>query len=156
MKIRPKPEFEETDRVEVDLRKDVILSFLTELINNIPGSELVVTLLLPCGAVTGRLISYADYVNALASTLHQAFGGDGLQGAEAIKAFFLDQQATIVADIKEAHTQEADVDYARPEYVHLSKGRLVSSIGMIPNDGVPMRIRLRDVSGFFIGELTRR
>jgi hypothetical protein len=88
MIVRPRPDSEDPERVEVEFRKDPTLSFLVALMDSTPGAALSITLLLPSGTVTGRLVSRIDYYRVFADQLRDAVGGEGKPGAEALKGLF--------------------------------------------------------------------
>lgn len=99
------------------------------------GLEVPVTLFIPSGAVTGRIISGPKYVEMLRELL----------GLDA------------VADGFEAVTQNDEADTAEdegPHFIHLRDAALVAGNSFVPEEGgLLWRGKLSDVAGFSIGRL---
>jgi hypothetical protein len=122
-------------------------------VNNAPGFQFPITLLIPGGMITGRLIGHTEYMKYFGQAMYDVAGGEATPGADTIRDGFLEQQRTAVADMKEGAAHGVPIDYNLPEFVHLTGARLAYGNVLIPQPGAVVRLRLRDVSGYFVGEL---
>lgn len=137
----------------VEFRKDTFLAFFVGLVERFPTTHLPVTLLLPGGVVTGKLVSSADYFAILSQELGEAFTGIGEEASAAVSHWLHDRSRTILADAREEVTQDTYAQFLTEEHLHLKDARFVQGTVIGPAPGATMRIRLRDVSGYTFTEL---
>lgn len=138
---------------EVEFRKDPFLAFFVGLVERFPTTHMPVTLLLPSGIVTGKLVSSADYYAIMARELAREFTGIGAEASAAVSHWLHDRSRTILADAREEVTQDTYAQFLTEEYLHLMDARFVHGAGIAPPAGTTLRIRLRDVSGYAFTEL---
>ena len=149
------PDPDDIERVEVELRRDVLLAYYVWLVNNFPGMKMPITLLIPSGVVTGLLISRIDYLARLGNHLGNAFAAFSPKAADSTRRWFADMSATARADVNEDLTQERFHSIGDVEYLHLEHGRACHGAIFVPDEGALIRIRLRDVSAYFFAELNQ-
>ena len=144
---------EEPERVEVEFPKDGLLSLFVDTINSVPGVSLGITLFTPSGMVTGRLIAASQYYDLLNRDLKAHFATAGATDVSSIDDLLGGIRDTLIADSREESTQGIPNDSLRPEFVHMKEAHLVTHESLVPKDGALVRLRIRDISGFFFGEI---
>lgn len=123
---------------------DSVLMLLVRIANSSPGWSIDVTLWLPGGPVTGRLISGETWTSSLETALDDA----GSHGLTPLFEGLHERYAALAA--------AEDCDDDDPIYIHLIDARVMSGPLLIPgtqNSGFTWRGRLSEVAYWAVGSV---
>jgi hypothetical protein len=131
----------------VEWQVDSLLAELVEMANGSDRLSFLVTLAVPGGVITGRLVGVATFYSEFGRYWEDALAGDEL-GSSIRETYVARGQS--LAEL--ARTSPPEL----PSFIQLVEARYVTGVGLVPAEGAGLvwRGRLAEVSGFSIGSLS--